>query len=58
MGSAIFAPLFLVVLAAAAAIITVFVIAAVVSPSIVVFGGALRVGIFFVDYRFLLLVPS
>ena len=63
-GSAIFVPLFLVVIAAEAAIVTVFVIAAlvashlvvmvaIVSPPIVVFGGALlRVGIF------LLLVPS
>ena len=68
-GSAIFAPLFLVVIAAAAAIITVFVIAAVVvfllvvvfavvSPLIVVFGGALLCVNIFCRYRFLLLVPS
>ena len=68
-GSAFFAPLFLVVIATAAEIITVFVIAAVVvfllvvivtivSPTIVVFGGALlRVGILR-RYRFLLLVSS
>ena len=57
-GSAIFAPLFLVVIAAGAAIITVFVIAAVVvfllvvivaivsSPIVVVGGALLRIGIF------------
>ena len=68
-GSVIFAPHFLVVIATAAEIFTVFVIAAVVvfllvvivaivSPPIVVLGGALlRVGIFR-RYRFLLLVPS
>ena len=68
-GSAILAPLFLVVIATAAMLITVFVVAAVVvfllvaivaivSPPIVVFGGALlRVGIF-CRSRFLLLVSS